>query len=695
MVGPTAAGTPRGPGASSASSGATGPAPCAVDAGVTSSSNSRNSSNSCNGLASFKSVLPLEASISDIVHRITQEVLQPILVPSQQPSPPSPFTFTHLDQLQQMLQQRCSSSSSSSTGTPGRRAAGGVAAATAACRGSGTAAAAGGSTAGGSVPGGGTPLGSRSELGGAVENLSFPSAQPPRCIDSRSLLALVPHDGRLLGQEALAGLAMAVAAALNTVQLMTPEERLKCRLLPPDRCYETNYREWRDFLLRKQPTGASLSCVFGRGMLRSLLLCCCSSLLRDIMGGPLGFCCAAVFHRLCDEASLSLPARQAALQSLTTQDPRLESLLVSESGLGFLSRDFGSAREEQSGLISFACLTNDRQPLHSMALVAAKNIFSRQLPKMPREYIVRLVFDRNHYTFCLIKQQQIIGGCCFRPYFKQKFAEVAFLAVTSAEQVKGYGTRLMNHLKEHVKKSGIEYFLTYADNFAVGYFRKQGFTQKISMPKERWFGFIKDYEGGTLMECRISPKVDYLRLFAILNDQQEAVQRAILRLKPPRVFPGLTCWQEDPTRVLHPSEVPGVLEYGWTPQATADAAGEGAAATRPLHEQIVQVLDVLACHHSAWPFQRPVSTDEAPDYYEIIAQPTDISTMKKKAKKKQFPNKAAFLSELSRMFANCRRYNAPSTIYYKYANELEKFIWPKALQIQDTQEPASATDASR
>lgn len=83
-------------------------------------------------------------------------------------------------------------------------------------------------------------------------------------------------------------------------------------------------REWRDFLLRKQPTGASLSCVFGRGMLRSLLLCCCSSLLRDIMGGPLGFCCAAIYHRLCDEASLSLPARQAALHSLSTQDPTLE-----------------------------------------------------------------------------------------------------------------------------------------------------------------------------------------------------------------------------------------------------------------------------------------------------------------------------------------------------------------------------------
>jgi histone acetyltransferase len=29
-------------------------------------------------------------------------------------------------------------------------------------------------------------------------------------------------------------------------------------------------------------------------------------------------------------------------------------------------------------------------------LIDLKNIFSRQLPKMPKEYIVKLVFDRNH-----------------------------------------------------------------------------------------------------------------------------------------------------------------------------------------------------------------------------------------------------------------------------------------------------------
>lgn len=39
--------------------------------------------------------------------------------------------------------------------------------------------------------------------------------------------------------------------------------------------------------------------------------------------------------------------------------------------------------------------------------------------------------------------------------------------------MKGYGTRLMNHVKEQAKSEGLLYFLTYADNYAIGYFRKQ------------------------------------------------------------------------------------------------------------------------------------------------------------------------------------------------------------------------------
>jgi N-acetylglutamate synthase-like GNAT family acetyltransferase len=58
--------------------------------------------------------------------------------------------------------------------------------------------------------------------------------------------------------------------------------------------------------------------------------------------------------------------------------------------------------------------------------------------------------------------------------FSQKFGEIAFCAITADEQVKGYGTRLMNHLKQHARDvDGLTHFLTYADNNAVGYFVKQ------------------------------------------------------------------------------------------------------------------------------------------------------------------------------------------------------------------------------
>ena len=35
----------------------------------------------------------------------------------------------------------------------------------------------------------------------------------------------------------------------------------------------------------------------------------------------------------------------------------------------------------------------------------------------------------------------------------------------------------MNLLKMHAITEGVEYFITYADNYATGYFKKQGFTR--------------------------------------------------------------------------------------------------------------------------------------------------------------------------------------------------------------------------
>ena len=70
----------------------------------------------------------------------------------------------------------------------------------------------------------------------------------------------------------------------------------------------------------------------------------------------------------------------------------------------------------------------------------------------------------------------------------------------------------MNKLKAHAQTENIEYFLTYADNNAIEYFRKQGYSENITMVPERYKGFIKEYNGSTPMQCFIYPYVDYVNI---------------------------------------------------------------------------------------------------------------------------------------------------------------------------------------
>ena len=104
-------------------------------------------------------------------------------------------------------------------------------------------------------------------------------------------------------------------------------------------------------------------------------------------------------------------------------------------------------------MIEFHCIANsltDKVPKQTMLwLIALQNVFSHQLPRMPKEYITRLVFDPKHKTLALVKDGRPIGGICFRMFPSQGFSEIVFCAVTSNEQVKGYGTHLMNHLKDY------------------------------------------------------------------------------------------------------------------------------------------------------------------------------------------------------------------------------------------------------
>src|SRR5580704_13011128 len=51
--------------------------------------------------------------------------------------------------------------------------------------------------------------------------------------------------------------------------------------------------------------------------------------------------------------------------------------------------------EERQGIIEFRVVNNDNTKENMIILTGLKNIFQKQLPKMPREYIARLIYDRT------------------------------------------------------------------------------------------------------------------------------------------------------------------------------------------------------------------------------------------------------------------------------------------------------------
>lgn len=120
-------------------------------------------------------------------------------------------------------------------------------------------------------------------------------------------------------------------------------------------------------------------------------------------------------------SSNNAPAAASSSSSTDPKDPNA----AKSSEIGATRDDFARI-EELNDIISFPVVYNDGKPDHMIALIACKNIFSAQLPKMPKEYIVRLVLDRNHRSMCIMKQKKVIGGICFRPFLSQGFAEIVF-----------------------------------------------------------------------------------------------------------------------------------------------------------------------------------------------------------------------------------------------------------------------------
>ena len=87
-----------------------------------------------------------------------------------------------------------------------------------------------------------------------------------------------------------------------------------------------------------------------------------------------------------------------------TKKAKVDEILPQEEEVEIRSRDFTAKQEEERGILQFKAIVNDGSATNLRFLCELKEIFGTQLPKMPKEYIVRLVFDKKHKSVCAIKK---------------------------------------------------------------------------------------------------------------------------------------------------------------------------------------------------------------------------------------------------------------------------------------------------
>lgn len=414
--------------------------------------------------------------------------------------------------------------------------------------------------------------------------------------------------------------------------------------------------------------------------------------------------------------------------------------LFDEKNLEKLCKDDAKFKDFASGKLNIQVFSAADASTSYDSLLHVKYLFQKMLPKMPRDYILRQVFDENQSCMTLNERIEskdgvfrIVGAVLFRPCFERGLVEIVFLAVDSEYHVSGYGTFLFNCFKEICKLqystffklghsprskniivtdlsvfsdldsidiSQLElqnvdsaenkhearneakklrfsgsasgsanalannrytsdknlYLLTYADNSAIGFFKKQGFT--LHPRSAQWVGYIKDYEGGTLMECKVHKTINYLRKAEILKQARDAIFGKMRKINTFHIVRESTEREEIKKQR---GAVPG-----------------SACQMRTKEEFLSDFLYFVVCslqsHPSSWPFLEPVSEKDVPDYFDVIKHPMDLSLVMSKLKSGMYPTLRDFGSDVSLMCNNCFSYNGPDTQYYKCAENIKKYF---------------------
>ena len=93
-----------------------------------------------------------------------------------------------------------------------------------------------------------------------------------------------------------------------------------------------------------------------------------------------------------------------------------------------------------------------------------------------------------------------------------------------------------------------------------------------------------------------------------------------------------------------------------------------------------QIVKIMQEDENGWPFLYPVDGAQIPDYYKIIPNPMDLSTVEKKLKSNRYRKLDTFIEDVNQIFLNCQHYNQSRAPAYKAGVRLQKLFTKKVTE---------------
>ena len=318
---------------------------------------------------------------------------------------------------------------------------------------------------------------------------------------------------------------------------------------------------------------------------------------------------------------------------------------------------------EQGGENSIRFTSNNGTESSIKILTKLKMLFSIQLPNIPDFYIGKQILDKKQILLTLIrldgKKKKITGSCCFRIFEANQFIELIFFAISTKVQGLGYGSYLMSFLKDFARSRKIKHIITCADNNAINFFSKQGFSKILTNPVPLWFRHIKEYEEIELMECNIYFKnSNFFSYITILLQKSLFTKRLQQLLKP--------------NNNLSIMEKKSFINFNLAQKISEKQKKKNS------NIKLLNILDKLRSDKILTPFFEPVDSRKMGilNYFDQLDNSIDVRSIEEKIRsKKIFFTRGEIFLVLKRMINNIILYNGDSHSIEENCLRIRKFFY--------------------